>query len=508
MNICIIGGGTAGWLTALLLTKERPEFNYTLIESSKIGVIGVGEGSTGLFVDLVREKRWGLDPQEFIVETEGLPKLGIRFKNWKGDDTWFDSPLNGSHTSSIEHLIDIFSYTCVLKDIPIDYSCEVSTLTKHNLTNYAIESNNIVEYDVSRSAYHFDAHKLGKHLKSKVKNKIRLIDSEVDDVKINDDQVTSIHLSNGESITADLFIDCSGLSRTLSKAKGQKTITFTETLPCDRVFLFKPEIEPEEVLPVTMAHARNNGWIFEIPTRKKVGRGYIYSSKFASDDQIKKELEEVYNCPIIHSRTINFEPFCLENVMDGNVVSIGLSSSFFEPLQATSIHNTIVQIRKLIELVLNNNISRTIDPVIVQDYNNTISKLFNDTASLIAMHYECCLREDTPFWKFIKYEKVKDKKTTRILSLADKRLLRHQDFEVNYGSTGVPLWTNIMAGLGFFKKDVIESQFKTWLVDSDIVLKNIEDIKNKLLNEAYSRKFITQTELNRHLNKLVNNSGK
>ena len=136
MKICIIGGGSAGWLAALMLTKERPGNQYTLIESDSIGTIGVGEGTTGLFSDLIKGGEYGITVEDFIKHTDALPKLGIRFTNWKGDSTWFDSPLNGSYTSNLNHGLDYFTYTSVVKDIPIEYTSCVSTLTYNNLTNF------------------------------------------------------------------------------------------------------------------------------------------------------------------------------------------------------------------------------------------------------------------------------------------------------------------------------------------------------------------------------------
>lgn len=499
MKICILGGGTAGWLAALILTKERPDNEYTLIESEKIGPIGVGEGSTGLFSDLIKSGYYGISTEEFITRTDALPKLGIRFTNWKGDGTWFDSPLGGSYTARPDLGLDLFTYACILNNIPVEYACDASTLTKSNLTNFFVKDDKVVEYDPTMSSFHFDANKLGEFLRLKVKKHLfKYYNGEVCDVKLEENKVKSLTLSDGTVIKSDIFIDASGLSRVLSNKLKQEVIYYTDVLPCDSSFLFKPENNNIPKIPNTQAHARNNGWIFEIPTRYRTGRGYIYSSKFASDDEIKKELEDVYGCGIEHVRTIKFKTFRLKNVMCGNVVSIGLSSSFFEPLQATSIHNTIVQVRKFIELTLGETVEETLNPVTVADYNKTIENLFEGTANLIAMHYECG-REDTKFWRFVKKEKDKIARVNSILKLVDIRLSRNDDFDKFFGSSGYVLWNNVMAGMGYFKKEVIERQFKIWGVDVESIVDQLQNIKSNLLKTSYENNFLTQDQLNEYL---------
>jgi flavin-dependent dehydrogenase len=495
MKVCIVGGGTAGWMSALMMSTDAPKHEYILIESSKHPIIGVGEGSTGHFVKEIL-KNYNIDPVEFMKETDGLPKYGIRFKNWLGDDTWFDSALGGSYTTN--ETIDFGLYSAVKNEYPISWCSQPTFLSSHNLTDWVYDekqdSNKLLSITGNTGfTYHFNAHKVGQYLKSKCQN-ITVIDSEVVDMEIQQGKVKSISLSNNETIEADIFVDATGFKQLFSTALEEPKVSYNEYLPVDRSFLFELEDHEEDRTPCTTAWARDNGWIFEIPTRNRIGRGYIYCSKFADDNSIHKELETIYGQTIKHVKTIQFDSYRLRNSLFGNVLSVGLSSSFFEPLQATSIHNTVVQLRKFIDNVLSYSQESTLDKNKVMAYNTFVNKLYDDTADFIGIHYTAG-RQDTEFWKYVE-QLPRTEQVDRIYTLAKTRMTRKEDIIEYDGIPGYALWNISMAGLKIFDKDVVDKEFEYYGIDDSVIREYLAGLEDNNNNMIKNESLLTQEQLN------------
>jgi tryptophan halogenase len=505
MKICIVGGGSAGWLAALILSKTRPQNEYTLIESSKLGIIGVGEGTTAMIRYITNNPFFGISELEFIKETDALPKHAIRFENWNKDKTTFDIPLEGTPTAS--HYIDVYLYSALLNNIPIEYAAETSTATYENKTLYKlkdrIDGTKELVLDASTTAWHFDAHKFGKYLQKVCDrtNSVKHIDSEVDNISTDGDKVTSLTLANGQTIEADLFIDCSGFSRILSKATGQQTVSYNDTLPLDRAYMFKLEEDPMEKLPVTKATAVDNGWIFEIPTRNRNGRGYIYSSKFATEEEINAELEKIYGTKVNKVKVIEFETSRVEKTISGNVFCVGLASCFFEPLQATSIHCTILQLLQFVHTVLTDNIETTLNKTSTENYNKFVNLMYDDIADFIGLHYEGG-REDTPFWSWVTNEKPKSAKVKEILELTKTRLSRSVDFTQYHACPGPNLYNYVLAGLGYYPKEKINEIYKLWNInDPEFMLMEFVPRNQELSNKCVTN--ITPNQFNEYIKGLL-----
>ena len=500
MKICIVGGGTAGWLAAYILSSERPNNAYTVIESSAIGIIGVGEGTTGFFGGVL--ERYKLPMVDFMKRTNALPKLGIRFRNWTGDDTQFDASLRGSFSSNEGFPIDSAMYAAIYNGDSIDVAQSQSLLTSKNVTNLCVnERGGFNSYYPNSQAYHFDANEVGKYFKRNCGSKVDTIDATVTGVDHADGKIKSVWLDNGAVVDADIFIDCSGFARLLSNALGIQTKSYQDILPVDRALLFRLKDDPMEKTPCTTAWARDAGWIFEIPTRKKIGRGYVYCSQFTDDETAVKELEAAYSTEVIHDRTIKFTSCRLENSASGNLLSLGLASCFFEPLQATSIHNTIVQIYEYINGVLTDDLEQSTNYEVIKSYNDRINRLYDDTASFLALHYEGG-REDSDFWKYVKFDKKKDEKASRILNLAKTRLTRNGDFDVYFGSAGYPLWNLILGGMGHFDRGVIKQQMDMWKFPLDRELKALREQAKRHARDAGALRLLTQKQIDSYLQAL------
>jgi tryptophan halogenase len=461
MKIVIVGGGTTGWLTSFILSKTRPHNEYINVSSSSLGIIGVGEGTTGLFRSILTDSFYELNEYEFMKETKSLPKMGIRFKNWTGNSSSFISPIDGSVSSG--NFLDTNLYSCILNDIPIEYSAKSSFLCLNNKTNFIVNNKKIDFYEYGMHALHLDTNLTSNFFKRKsLENGVKYVDSIVKNVVVSKEQIDFITLDDGTEIHGDLFIDCSGFKRILSTALNQEFNSFDEYLHVNAGLIFSIEKEPEETPPTTQAIAMKSGWIFEIPKQYGTGRGYIHNDSYTDTDSMVKELEEYYACKVVPKKTINYNCGTLDKYFVGNCVSIGLSSCFVEPLQATSIHCSIVQIMDLIRNCLSNKITEDVKI----SYNKRTKKLYYDVLDFVSMHYTGG-REDTPFWKDIKYQKELSPRVKEIISLSKSRLSRWDDWDTYYGCMNQIVWSSSLAGLGHYQKQTIVDTFNTWGIPID-----------------------------------------
>lgn len=452
-------------VSSFILSKTRPQNRYVNVSSSSLGTIGVGEGTTGLFRSILTDPFYGLDEYEFMKETKALPKLGINFKNWTGDGSSFVSPLEGTVSSG--NFIDSNLYGCILNDMPIEYSAKSSFLALKDKTNFILKNNTVNFYEYGMHALHLDTHLTSNFFRKKsIENGVEYIDAKVKKVNTSNKTIQSITLEDGTEIEGDIFIDCSGFKRVLSSALQQEFVSFDEYLHVDSGLIFSLEKEPLETPSTTQAIAMSSGWIFEIPKQEGTGRGYIHNSNYTCTDSMLLELESYYGCKVIPKRTIKYNCGTLKEYFVGNCVSIGLSSCFVEPLQATSIHCSIVQITDFVRNCLTNNPKNTLTDSVRNSYNQRTSKLYNDVVDFVSMHYSGG-REDTQFWKDIKYQKGISPKVKEILELSKNRLSRWDDWDTYYGCMNQIIWSSSLAGLGHYKKDTIQDIFNTWGIPSE-----------------------------------------
>ena len=192
MKIVIVGGGTAGWLTAFLLSKKQPYQDISIIDSSKLPIVGVGEGVTGTLSDLFLDPSLELDEMDFLIKTWALPKIGILFKNWSGDNSSFFSPLEGSTTANKN--LDASLFYHLLNDLNLSKSSISGHYFENNIVPYYIE-NNTLKWDYYKS-YHIDAYKFVEYFKSKTK--IKIFDDVVESIEVKNNKIEKIILSNNE----------------------------------------------------------------------------------------------------------------------------------------------------------------------------------------------------------------------------------------------------------------------------------------------------------------------
>ena len=453
MEIVVVGGGTAGWLAALMISKIKPEHTVTVIESSKIGIIGAGEGSTGSLTTIVQNEMYNLGcvEQDFVKECDATLKLGIKHINWnKNVSGHYIAPIDGSPTSN-DRCDIVFQHALGYRDQNLLHlATELGYKIHHN-------KNSFVEKD-GNHAYHFDAHKVGKYFK-KISNTAH-IDSEVENVVLNSETgwIEKLKLSNGQTIQGDMFIDASGFNQILMKAVGGKWKSYKKNLPVNSALPFLLPYEEDEIIePVTNAWAQNNGWCWQIPTLHRRGCGYVFCDDFVTPEQAQDELEKTIGKKVDPIRLLKFESGRQEKLWIKNVLSVGLCAAFAEPLEATSIHTTIMQLKHFVFGCLSNTAEITCNDAQIDSYNNINGHLYDTVKDFLVAHYTCG-RNDTEFWKYIDSGATITPFVEDIHAMCKHRVPNATLFPRQEGSAGWPLWSYVLAGTGKLSDEVCRKE--------------------------------------------------
>jgi len=398
LHIAVVGSGTAGHIASLYFRTAFPHSQITNISSSKIGIVGVGEGSTEHwreFMDVCN-----IPVLEMLALTSATHKYGIRFENWSRQTPDYFHSVSGD-----ENLFAFGTYPTYLGFI------DRGKLLTAQTTTVGLTQNKIRRIDLHNNTnqFHFDTFKLNEYFEGLSFNRsIRLIDDEVQDINIDSEtgNIKSVKISSGEEISADFWIDASGFARVLmTKLGNTEWVSFSEYLLCDSAIAFPTESDPSgEIRVYTRARAATSGWMWEIPTQERRGNGYVFSSSHISADKAFEEACDMTGYKPDAFRHFTFNPGYLKKQWVKNCVAVGLASSFVEPLEATSIGSTIQQVKALIP----NLASYTKHSTKMQNfYNRNIEQVMRNILSMIRLHY-ISDRRDTPFWNDVQHMKIND----------------------------------------------------------------------------------------------------
>jgi hypothetical protein len=455
MNFVIAGGGTAGWLAALFLVKAHPnKHKVTLIESSQIGIIGAGEGSTGVMYDLLSNSWFdtGTTIPEFLKAVDGTPKMGIRHKNWtpKGDSYY--APLDGSRTSGANPDIDFLrtfakqGYQGMHKASPMGKTFE----------NGMISPN---------ASFHFNAHKIGPFFKKLLSDSVTVIDAKIDQVQIDEHaHISELWLDNGQKVSADFFIDCTGMGRKLISKLQVDWKTYHRNLPVNKAMPFiLPYEEGVKVEPVTVAHALNAGWMWQIPTSERIGCGYVFDSHYITPDQAQEEVETLLGKKIEPIKILDFQAGRSNRLWEGNCLALGLAAAFAEPLEATSIHTTIIQLLNFTFEYLTDDINQTVNENNRQLYNRKMTKMYDDILDFLVIHYQGG-RTDTEFWQRITQGETLTSFAAEVLEKCKHKIPGVLNYDYYYGCVGSPLWNWVLAGIGRITPDQAKQELANYNV--------------------------------------------
>ncbi len=471
MNIVIVGGGTAGWLSALFVVKRYPGIHkVTIVESSKIGVVGVGESTTGLFTNIINNHLWdfGCDHTELILETGATLKYGIKHKGWTNDiEDAYIGPIDGSY--SRESAPDAL-FAWGMKNLPKKELIRVSRLghlVHNNLSNFDASTNTFVNHN---HALHVDAYLIGKYFKKIVMRTADAveIDSEVTNVNLKENGfIKNINLANGQTIEGDFFIDCTGFSKVLMNKLPNKWVSFQENLPLNTAMPFHLKyLEGETPESFTTAWAQKNGWMWQIPLMDRKGCGYVFDDRFTTPDKAQEEIETILGRKIEPYKVIKFDSGRQESAWVNNCLVIGLSSTFLEPLEATAIHSMIVQIKNFVFEYLRPTLDDTVNCGSINTYNKRTAKMFDDFKEFVLMHYMGG-RTDSEFWKYVSSGATQTDLTKDILEMSKHRLSTWNDYPHYWGAAGWPLWSFVLEGIGAINKDAAYNELYTEIPGQD-----------------------------------------
>jgi len=498
LNIVIVGGGTAGWLAALMISKTfKDKHTITLVESESIGIIGVGESSTGFLRGIVDNQvyDYGCNEFDFMKETKAVPKLGILFKEWDGLNKEYMEPIDGP---AFETGLGTQSFLSFLKANNLDISLSTinGNLIKNNFSSF-YNNGGVVSSD-NRHAYNFDSKGAGNYFKKICSDSVKRVIGDVSDINLNDAGfVTSILMSSGETIDGDFFIDASGFSRIFSKKMEIEFIEYKD-LTVNSAITFKLDYKyfNNKKFFYVISWAQKFGWMWMIPRADFIWCGYTYDNNYIDDGQAKAEIEEKLKTKIEVVRTLKFKPGRLEKTWNKNVLSIGLSSNFLEPLEATSIHGTIAQLNSFIHLYLEDSLEKTVTATKQEIYNEENLKMLENFRSFILLHYTGS-RQDTKFWEKINNNALNNELIKKIISISKSRLLTNFDLNLNsaYGNANGSLFNYALCGLNHFSSNTADKELN--MFNRLDIAKNQERYINEYLG---SRNWITNEDFFDYLN--------
>lgn len=407
-SVLILGGGSAGWMAAAALAHklDLKQCSVRLIESSEIGIVGVGEAT----VPHIRyfNNTLGLDEADFMRKTQATIKLGIQFTDWGRIGDSYIHPF-GAFGAPIND-VDFHHYWTRLHHLgeaaPLDeYSLAVIAALAGKFALPATDSSIFSTYGY---AYHFDTSLYGPYLRDWATARgVTRTDAKVTDVALDGESgfIRSVTLETGEVVEADLFVDCSGFRGLLIEQQLKAGYhDWTDWLPCDRAVAVPSESHgPPE--PYTLAAAREAGWQWRIPLQHRVGNGYVYSSRFISDDEAAAGLmSNLRGKALDEPRLLRFVAGRRKRSWIRNCVSVGLSSGFVEPLESTSIYLIQQSITTLLDLFPD----RDFDPVGIDEFNRVMNTEYERVRDFIILHYHATQRDDAPLWNYVRTMPIPD----------------------------------------------------------------------------------------------------
>jgi len=461
MEIVIVGGGTAGWLAALYFSKVHSGNNITLIESEDIGIIGAGEGSTNLLSEIISGSSFdfGCNEREFIYKTGATMKYGIRHKGWTNNiEGSYVGPIDGS--TSYDQNLDInFLYAAANLELDEIHRCSSDGyLIRNKKSSFSKDLKSII----SAHAYHFDAHLVGKYFKEIcIRNNVTCINDQVINVNLKEDGfIKDLLLKSRRKIEGDFFVDASGFRRVLISEVGSKWISYKKHLPVNTALPFQIQYKDnEEIEPTTLAWAHKAGWMWRIPVKDRYGAGYVFCDDFITADQAQEEIEISLGHKIDPIRLLKFDTGRLDKFWNKNCLAIGLSSAFTEPLEAMSIHSTILMLRWFTLDFFRETVDQTYNNENENLYNQRCDKMFETFKDFLVAHYQGG-RNDSEFWKYITSGATQTDFVRNIIGTCKKRIPNKRDFDNFWGSAGWGLWSFVLLGTGNITKETAIKEMK------------------------------------------------
>ncbi len=428
-RIVIVGGGTAGWMTAAALATllKRPGLSIDLVESEAIGTVGVGEAT----IPHIRSfnERLGLDEDRFMARPQATFKLGIEFRDWARLGDSYIHPF-GAYGRSMDRVGFHHHWLRMRRggaaaDID-DYSLPIVAARMGRFDRPSNDPRSLMS--TFSYAFQFDAGLYAAYLREHAEARgVVRTEGKVADVELDPENgnVRAVILESGERLEGDLFIDCSGFRGLLiGGALGVAYDDWSEWLPCDRAVAV-PCDTVEASTPYTRATALEAGWSWRIPLQHRVGNGYVYCSAFLSDDAATQRIMGRLEGPArAEPRLLRFTTGKRRRQWTRNCVAIGLSSGFLEPLESTSIHLIQAAITNLVELFPD----AGFDPADSDEFNRIMDLEYDRIRDFLVLHYNATERDDTPFWDHCRTMAVPDSLAAKMALFKERGVVaRYRD---------------------------------------------------------------------------------
>jgi tryptophan halogenase len=449
LNIVVVGGGTAGWMTAAALSKlGRAVCNVTLVESDEIGTVGVGEAT----IPAIKEFNdyLGVIESEMMEATNATFKLGIEFADWGSLGASYIHPFGDfgetyGGADFIQHWTRL-KLSGKAEDLE-KYSYAVQACREKKF-EFAVRDSTEINSTYSH-AYHLDAGLYAKYLRDYSESRgLERIEGKI--TSVNQDPVTgeirSLSLEGGEVVAGDLFVDCSGFrALVIDGALSTEIEDWSQWLKCDRAWAV-PSESLTELLPYTRATARSCGWQWQIPLQNRVGNGLVFCSEYLDPDDAKKQLVSSIDGQLLaEPALIKFKAGRRKKSWNKNCVAIGLSSGFLEPLESTSIYLIQVAIQQLIKLIPGEDVQQDM----VDEFNRMVDLEYDRVRDFLILHYYLNNRDDSKFWQDCQNmdipQSLKDK-----IALFKKR--GHID-SYQFGLFSPPSWLAVYVGQGLMPEN-------------------------------------------------------
>jgi len=415
-KIVIVGGGSAGWMTAAALVKAFPAKEIIVIESPDVPILGVGESTLGGINDYCNFLE--IDEKDFMTHTDASYKMSIKFTDfYEKDSGGFHYPFGHPYIKDThDGMQDWLTKKALYPDTPVQdfVNCFFPAAALWDQNKFAL--NKYGQFDSyspdSDVAYHFDATKFGAWLRErycKPRGVVHLANTVVS-VNTNDNGIESLVLDDGQQVMSDLFIDCTGFkSLLLGGALKEPFVSYNHMLPNNRAWATRMPYKDKdrEMEPFTNSTALGNGWSWNIPSWERLGTGYVYSDKYISSEDALEEfkvylMSDKMICPrtreevdSLQYRDIPMRVGIHRRTFVKNCVAIGLSAGFIEPLESNGLFSVHEFLFKLIKTLQRPAVTQWDMDV----YNGTVFGLWRNFAEFVALHYALSIRTDTEYWK-------------------------------------------------------------------------------------------------------------
>ena len=442
-RVVVLGGGTAGWMTAAALVKLLPDaVDVAVVESEEVGIVGVGEATLPHIRAFIQ--RLGLDEAEFMARTNATFKLGIEFRDWARIGDSYIHPF-GAFGRDVDD-VGFHHYWLRMRATagPLeDYSLPIAAARAARFAPPAADPRSLLS--TFGYAYQFDATRFAPWLRAigeaagvtRYEGRVAAV---ARDAASGD--IAALTLADGRTVAGDLFVDCSGFrSLLLGDALGEPFDDWSHWLPCDRAVAMPTRHGPGPLAPYTSAIAMTAGWRWRIPLQHRVGNGYVFASAFIDEATARADLTRAVEAEALaEPRLLRFTAGRRARSWVNNCIGVGLAGGFLEPLESTSIYLIQLAITTLIEMFP----ERDIAAADRDEFNRVVDLEYDRIRDFLILHYHATTRDDAPFWNYVRTMPIPDSLAAKLdLFRAHGRVVKYRQ-----GVFLEPSWLAVYLGQG------------------------------------------------------------